>query len=293
MRDTLLVQVTAPLVAALALAACGELPKPFAHQGPTDNALLLLEDSAGVVVAPPAGVPPETGARLARAVSEALGEANVPASVGGGNRDSFRLTGWATVRPVGSGREEIAIDWRLTDRGGTDRGKVAQRHPVPDGDRGIVAPEVVQGIAAEAAPRIADFIQDDAAIEAPPPAVFVAAVTGAPGNGNHALRRGMRNALANHAIRIVDREPGPDAFTVTARVAVGAAAGDGQEVRISWRVFDADGQEHATIDQANTVAAGSLKREWGAVADAVAGAAAEGISAALERVLLARARDRF
>ncbi|MCH7651536.1 MAG: hypothetical protein IIA63_10325, partial [Nitrospinae bacterium] len=87
-------RVAAALLAALLLGACGDLPKPFAHQGPTDDALLQLEDSAGIVVAPPAGAPPHTGARLADAVTEALGAVNVPASVGGGNRQrrlSLRL----------------------------------------------------------------------------------------------------------------------------------------------------------------------------------------------------------
>jgi len=282
-------RVTMPLLAALLLGACGDLPKPFAHQGPSDNALLQLQDSAGIVVAPPAGAPPETGARLADAVSEALGAVNVPATVGSGNRDSFRLTARAAVVAAAGAREEIVINWRLTDRDGAARGEVAQRHPAPDGSWRVAAPEVMQGIATAAAPRIADLIQDHTVTEAPPPGVFLAAVEGAPGNGNQALRQAMANRLTQQGIRVADRAGGRNTFSVAATVDVGDAVDGAQEVRISWRVLDADGVEHATVDQANAVAAGALDGDWGAVAESVAAAAVGGISQVVEQVLLERA----
>jgi hypothetical protein len=278
-------RVAAALLAALLLGACGDLPKPFAHQGPTDNALLRLEDSAGIVVAPPAGAPPHTGARLADAVTEALGAVNVPATVRGGNRQSFRLTGQASVHPAGGGREEIVIDWRLTDGAGAARGEIAQRHPAPDGSWRVAAPEVMQGIATAAAPRIAGLIQDHTAAEAPPPGVFVAAVEGAPGNGNEALRRAMTGRLQRHGIRIADQGGGRNTFSVAATVDVGDAVGGTQEVRVSWRVLDAEGAERGSVDQANSIAAGSLDADWGAVAEAVAAAAAAGVLEVVEQAL--------
>ncbi len=285
-------RVAAALLSALLLGACGDLPKPFAHQGPSDNALLQLEDGAGIVVAPPAGAPPETGARLAEAVTEALGAANLPATVGGGNRASFRLTGQAAVRPTGGGREEIVIDWWLTDGGGAARGAAALRHPAPDGSWRLAAPEVMQGIATATAAWINDLIQNDTGGEAPPPGVFVGAVAGAPGNGNDALRKAMTNHLANHGVRLADRAGGKNTFSVAATVNLGEAAGGTQEVRISWRVLDAEGEERGSVDQANAVAAGSLDGDWGAVAEAVAAAAAGGIAQLVEQVLLERARGR-
>ena len=278
-------RVVAALLAALLLAACGDLPKPFAHQGPTDNELLQLEDSAGIVVAPPAGAPPHTGARLADAVTEALGAINVPATVRGGNRQSFRLTGQASVRPAGGGREEIVIDWRLADGAGATRGEIAQRHRVPDGSWRAAAPEVMQGIATAVAARIAELIQDLTAAEAPPPGVFVAAVEGAPGNGNGALRKAMTSRLASHGLRVADRGGGRNTFSVAATVDVGEAVGGTQEVRVSWRILDAAGAERGSVDQANAVAAGSLDGDWGAVAQAVAAAAAAGIIEVFEQVL--------
>ncbi len=91
----------------------------------------------------------------------ALDAANVPATVGGGNRQSFRLTGQAAIHPADGGREEIMIDWRLTDRGGSARGEIAQRNPALDGSWRMAGREVMQGIATAAASRIADLIQDD------------------------------------------------------------------------------------------------------------------------------------
>ncbi len=280
------------LAAALVLpGACSDLPKPFAHQGPSDSALLRLEDSAGVVVAAPAGTPPETGARLADEVSKALGAANVPASVGGGNRQSYLLTSRATVRPSGVGREEIVIDWALTDRAGARLGGFVQRVEAPNGSWRDGAPEVMRDVAGQAAPRLARLIQDDSVLEAPPARVFVARVSGAPGDGNTALRRGLEARLAGHEVPLADRGGGRNTFSVQGIVAVADPQGDTQEVRISWRVADAGGQELGTVDQANTVAVGSLDGAWGAIAFAVTEAAVGGITSIVDEVTRARARE--
>ncbi|MFQ5954098.1 MAG: hypothetical protein ACE5JZ_03440 [Kiloniellales bacterium] len=284
--------MAAALLAATLLlsAACSDVPRPFAHQGPADNALLRLQDSAGVVVAAPGGAPPETAARLADELSKALAAANVPASVGGGNLQSYLLTSRATVRPSGAGREEIMIDWALIDGGGTPVGEFAQRYKAPNGSWRVAAAKVVQAIARQAAPHIARLIQDDSALEAPPPRVFVAEVSGAPGDGNTALRRGLEARLAGHVVHLAEQGGGENTFTVEGTVVVAEPQGDTQDVRISWRVLDAAGQERGTVDQANTVAAGSLDGEWGAVAFAVTDAAVGGILAIVDEVLRARAR---
>ena len=151
---------------------------------------------------------------------------------------------------------------------------------MPDGSWLAAAPEVLQGIATAVAARIAELIQDFTAAEAPPPGVFVAAVEGAPGNGNGALRKAMTSRLASHGLRVADQGGGRNTFSVAATVDVGT-----QEVRVSWRILDAAGAERGSVDQANAVAAGSLDGDWGAVAQAVAAAAAAGIMEVFEQVL--------
>jgi hypothetical protein len=149
----------------------------------------------------------------------------------------------------------------------------------------VAAPELMQGIATAVAARIAELIQDDTGAEAPPPGVFVAAVEGAPGNGNDALRKAMTSRLQRHGFRVADQGGGRNTFSVAATVDVGDAVGGTQEVRVSWRVLDAEGAERGSVDQANAVAAGSLDGDWGAVAEAVAAAAAAGIMEVFEQVL--------
>ena len=110
----------------LALAGCTGLPKPFAHDGPSDSPLLRLGDGTGIVVMPSAFAPPDTSEQLADAVAAALGDANIPASVAVGHQRSYRLESHANVRKLDDWREEILLYWELRDGDGRRIGNLAQ-----------------------------------------------------------------------------------------------------------------------------------------------------------------------
>jgi hypothetical protein len=271
------------------LPACGELPRPFAHQVPTDAPLLRLDDSAGVVVRAPAGLPAETAARLAEALATELQGANVPASVGGGNHASYHLGGRVALWEIDGRVEEVSIFWRLYDRTGRSIGQIAQRYDVEDGGRRGLEAGAIDAVAAAAAPRIARLIQGDPVVEAAPLRVFVAGVAGAPGDGNEALRRALERSLSQQSIPVAAAPSDGRTLTVEGKVAVGEPRGGAQRVQISWRVLDPRGAERGVVDQANTIPSGSLSDRWGEVAIAVADAASSGILEIVERVRLERA----
>ena len=54
-------------------------------------------------------------------------------------------------------------------------------------------------------------------------------------------------------------------------------SGGKQSIRIDWQVLDPSGKKLGTVSQQNTIPKGSLNGPWGAIADAAAGAAADGI----------------
>ena len=54
-------------------------------------------------------------------------------------------------------------------------------------------------------------------------------------------------------------------------------SGNKQNIRIDWQVLDPTGKKVGTVTQQNTIPRGSLNGSWGAIADAAAGAAADGI----------------
>jgi hypothetical protein len=278
------------LAIAIGLAACGELPKPFAHQGPVDAPLLRLGDSAGVVVRAPTGLPPEAAERLAQGLATALQDANVPASVDGGNHRSYHLGGRATVWESDGRIEEVSVFWRLYDGRGAWVGQVAQRYDVTGAAGPRFEPETIEGVARAAAPRIAALIQDRPVVEAKPLSVFVAAVNGAPGDGNEALRRALEAFLAQQSVPVAAAASDGNTLTVEGKVAVGEPEAGAQRVQISWRILDPRGEERGVVDQANTIPSGSLSGPWGDMAYAVADAASSGIFEIIEQVKLQRAQ---
>jgi len=108
------------------------------------------------------------------------------------------------------------------------------------------------------------------------PRVRVLTVTGAPGDGNRALTAGMRRALGEQQVVLVDA---PDATTVTVigSVEISPPAEGAQRIVIRWVVKGPGGEQLGDLEQANTIKAGALNGEWGGVAHVIALAASEGI----------------
>ncbi len=109
------------------------------------------------------------------------------------------------------------------------------------------------------------------------PAAIVVPVKGAPGDGNIALTRAMRNALTRNGVAV--RQNGaPSTYRVEGRVKlVGKAKNKRQPVQVVWTVRDAKGGNVGGLQQDNTMDVAILKGKWGAHAEDAASAAAQGI----------------
>lgn len=114
------------------------------------------------------------------------------------------------------------------------------------------------------------------------PRVRVAAVTGAPGDGNRALTAGMRRALGESEIVLVDAADG-NAVTVIGSVEISAPAEGKQRIVIRWVLKGPGGDQLGDLEQANVIKAGALNGEWGGVAHVIALAASEGILELIRR----------
>lgn len=117
------------MLATLGLAGCGEPPRPFAHTGEVDSPLLKLADPAGIALMQLDDFPAAGQKRFQEALIDQLHRAEVPATVGSGNAQSYRLVGQAIDRPTEDGRE-VLIHWRMTDAAGQARGNHVVRRIV-------------------------------------------------------------------------------------------------------------------------------------------------------------------
>ena len=273
----------------LLLAACQPLPHPFDDaRALPPPAALQPPDSVGVRVLPASGANSPFGAAMAEALAKALRAADVPASTEAGNRGSFRLETSAD-ETVAAGRERIALRWTLRDSGGAVRGSGTAAREVASASLPAGGDAVAASLAKEAAPEIAKLVAGDA----PPPAgnvpalVALGGVSGAPGDGGTALARAIGAALGHAGVEL-GAASAPSRFALTCEVAVAPAEPGKELVTVRW-VLASGGRVLGQVSQQNTVLAGSLDRDWGEIAYAVAGAAAPGIAELVTRAQLSTA----
>lgn len=107
-------------------------------------------------------------------------------------------------------------------------------------------------------------------------AVAVVEVSGASGQGNTELTEAMREALSSAGWPVVS-SPRKDALTLKGKVDIGAEEGGAQRVALAWTLISPDGETLGTVNQANTVPAGTISAGWGDTAIYAAQAAASGI----------------
>ncbi len=256
----------AALAAIFLVAACGQLPRPFAPdlKAPWTGAPQLA-DGAGVVVQAAQCAP---GPELAESVAAALRARDVPAATGGGNQASFRL-----VCSPGAGGGAPVLSWRLLAADGASLG-------VFDQDAG--ESRGIDALADDAAGRAIGVLGLDAGAGDETPSFVVLPVAGAPGDGPVVLSRAMAAALGRAGARVAP-EPGDETLLVLGTVLVSDAAGRGQRVEVTWEVLEPDGRRLGVVRQQNTVPRGTLDGAWGAHAVAIAEYAAGGVLELLAR----------
>jgi hypothetical protein len=109
-----------------------------------------------------------------------------------------------------------------------------------------------------------------------PVTTIVAPVSGAPGDGTKSLTAAIKKRLYAKGVKLATVPTG-NTYTVKGVVSVTDGSGGKQSIRIEWQVVDPSGKRVGTVSQQNNIPKGSLNGPWGAIADAAAGAAADGI----------------
>ena len=263
------------LVLCVALAACGDLPRPFQPAEKNTQAWSAPGDLAwgSILVQPIAGLSPPQSAALAGEIVAALQVRDVPASTHVGGRGSIVLAGqvsavtgklrWSLVTP--DGKTAFRFEEALLDAARLDE-------KAPD----------LAAIAARAARRLTAALEPPAtedAVARPAVPVVLEAVHGAPGNGGVALARAMRHSLVRIGIAVAD-DSEDDRHVILGRVSLARdeTATDDATLTIAWDVLQPDGTRLGTVTQSNRVSAEQLTGAWGALAGIVARAGAPAIA---------------
>jgi hypothetical protein len=223
--------------------------------------------------------------QFADALATALQNVEVPAVADTPRTDDWRLM----VHTVSRG-ETIVPVFSVVDPRGVDQGKT-EGAPVPAADWSTASPSMLKKTADAAAPAIGTLLThiEASLMQADPnslyyraPHVMVAAVTGAPGDGNFSLTAQMRDKLSHLGPVVQDTPEGAD-FQLRGQVKVVPIPGNQERVEIQWLLFDAQEHDLGRIIQLNEIQAGTLNGFWGDVAVVVAQEAAAGAEEVIQR----------
>ena len=233
------------LLCLLALAACGQPPRPFEHDDSEAPVRQMPQDKVELAIAPPRYMPTEMANRVAAALAIELQSYGIVATVQPAPAP-IQVSGTMSTRDAGETGIEIQIDWRIDGAPKSQEPATSKTRARPE-DYAEASERLVSRIAQQAAPRVATLIGKPPTYQArspgqvaagmsvpeePPPEVttamaaanvpgaaptptpqqqpqvkvMVAPVTGAPSDGNRQLFSGMRRALGSSKIVIVDAE---------------------------------------------------------------------------------------
>ena len=271
--------------AALALAGCNTLPRPFAHEGPvTENQLLDLPSGKGVRVVVTPKLPPA----VAAAAVKALTDAGIPASSDPFLSRGFVLRADVVVEEPDDGRPETAeVVWKLHEPDGRPIGKIDQR--IGGGEAGWIDsdPGPLTSAARDAGKQVVAYFQrraevatvdgaTEAAVAFAEPRLYFSGVTGAPGDGNESLKRALTYILRQAGMPFADSSE-TASHQLNGRVEATPKGQGISDVSVVWQLTDRDGQEVSKISQRNPVPTANLERRWGELAFQVSGAAADGV----------------
>lgn len=156
-----------------------------------------------------------------------------------------------------------------------DRGDFIFRTGAPAGDLAPIA-------MAAAAPRSAVAGSRDPLAHLSSTKVYLAAVYGAPGDGNGALRQALSEQLMNKGFQVVDYDT-EFAFKVHGTVQKRSAGALTDEITIKWQVFGANREPLGLVEEKLEILGGTRDGQWGAHATKSADYAAQRLPKFLAR----------
>jgi hypothetical protein len=271
----------APSLTLFLVAGCGDLPQPFAGR-PGANALrLATPPPARLVVPSPSNalLGNAEADRFAHETVNALVTNEVPAFATAAEPGDWQLRMTASLQ--GS---EVQPHFTVLDAGGHTKGDV-NGDPVPASLWSQGDPETLHKEAVAAAPQIVGLLRsvDAAAKQSDPnslynrPArIYLAGVTGAPGDGDRSLTMELRQKLPDTGDMLTSKPRDAD-FIVRGLVKITDLPSHQQQVEIHWIVTDSNGKEAGDVAQGHDIEHGALDHYWADIAVAVASEAAGGV----------------
>ncbi len=245
------------LAATIMVAGCGELPRPFQHDGP-DSPLVAPRAMRAIAVAELPELP-----GLAKALVAALDQEDIAAVVGPGGDSFLRLDG-----KIEAGR----LHWFIVSQRGEPMGDFTQ--PI---EGKLSDPSVTLRVAARTAQSVGKLLREDdfgASDLAARPRIALDKVLVTGGLDGELLRRSLITALERQGIAVVTDQP---QMRVNGMVRITQGLAGHDLVEITWVVVDDKGVEIGKVNQGSPVMRDEMLKNAIQMTHQIAEGGAEGI----------------
>ncbi len=272
---------SAAFALSLLLASCGTLPQPFLGKPGREGAMLSIPPPPILIVPPPrtAMLGDHAAHLYAADLATALVDQNVPCVARPARKNDWRLRITASL----AGQTVIPHFALIGPNGKIYGGYNATPLAAADWEAGT--PANLQASAKAAAAPLAQRLahinaqvqhSNPASLENRPARVKLGAVTGAPGDGDHALALDFRRALPKLNIGVAHHTDRAD-FLVTGHIRVTPQANGSDLVELDWVVRDRNHHFIGKVSQLHALKPSDMSPYWGDVAAAAAQQAALGV----------------
>jgi hypothetical protein len=298
-------RIASVALAAFALAflsGCGGGPGGPSSGGILSGATGWFGGSTKIAVAPIIGTTPEVAQQMTAALVAAGKDRNLTLLPDGG-KATYTLRGYLVASSEKRG-SKISYIWDVNDAQGSRVARISGDEVIAtrsgsDPWSGVDS-AAIRSIAGKTTSQLAASLSRSGGSASAPAAVsdrapaatastptasvaspraagvVVAPVSGAPGDGQRSLTTALKKRLYAGGVKLANGTAA-NVYMVKGSVKLVEASGGKQSIRIDWLVLDPSGKKLGTVSQQNTIPKGSLNGPWGAIADAAAGAAADGI----------------
>jgi hypothetical protein len=278
------------LLAPFLLSGCGTLPQPFLGRPGAVGARLAVPPPPILIVPAPGGamLGDQAAALYARDLAQAMVARDVPSL-----SRAASIHEWHLVITAAMFGDQVEPHYVIIGPNGRTYGK-ATGMAVAAADWAAGTPSVLEANAEAAAPalvrdlRMINAVVQESnpnSLENRPPRVIFTGVSGAPGDGNHALALNLRRDLPQLGIVLADRRADAD-FVLHGIVRATPRPGAEELVELDWTLRDASGGFIGKVSQLHDLTRAEMVPYWGDIAVAAAGQAAAGIKQVMANATL-------
>jgi hypothetical protein len=275
---------------ALTLTACGTLPEPFYGDPGKVGAILAVPPAPVLIIPPPTdALLADDSAKLYTAdLAAALAADDVPSIARPAKKTDWRITTTANLSGA-----QVTPRYTLTGPDGKTYGQIFGA-PIDAAAWSNGTPSALTSQAATDAQPLVKILETANAeiqgsnpnsLENRPPRVYIAGVTGAPGDGNASLALDLSRDLPPLSDEITTTKSNAD-FTINAIVITKPDSNKQILVQLNWLVYDANNRKIGQVTQLHDVNPPDITPYWGDTAAAAAAEAAAGIHTVINNATL-------